>query len=238
MTGNIRATFIWILVFAFAIICGDGSFAQTGNYTRALQALEYRISRLEKGLKEVSDLSMKGVENTRGFYQEAGTILKGTKSRIDSLERRTTEAERKQAVVEDLKSRVETLEEERLKIERKQVVAKERGVDTGLLARKGLKGWRGEQMTRNKQVSGANYDDSSRERTQTPLIRRLLRQGETVRIFTFEAYTSRGVKTEIRYYTVRHISPEEIEWPDYCVGDLKHLKLVDSKVLLPFTEIE
>jgi chaperonin cofactor prefoldin len=228
MTNVVRATLILILLYLFATIFEDRAFAQNRDYTRDFQALEYRISRIEKGMKEVSDLSVNGVENTLGFYQEAGTILKETKSRIDSLERRTTE-------MEDLKSRIATLEKEMLEIEKKQVVGKERGVDTGLLAKKDLGG---KQIIRMKRTSNDNYDDSSRRQTgtQTDLISRQLRQGKTVRIFTFEAYTLKGVKTEIRYYTVRHISPEEIEWPDYFVGDLKHLKLVASKVLLPFTD--
>lgn len=136
MKGKAITTSVLILVFAFAAASGNGALSQTGDYDGDLQALERRISMLEKELKSLSTHVTKRAEVTLGYFQEAERTIGDSRSKISSLEQRVSELEKQQAVIEELKSRVDQLETKVLELQRSGMVAEAVRTGSSLLSRR------------------------------------------------------------------------------------------------------
>ena len=223
VTGNIKTTFI--LILAFATACGNGAFAQTRDYVRDIQALEYRISKLEKALNEVSTCVTKEAKDTLTFYQEAEKVMRKSSLSIDSLKRRISELERKQADVQELRRRIDRLEAKVLELERRGIVAKEREAGTNLSAGRNLpwrvRRWTGKQVVAKERRADASplaTSDSNRwqvrKMTGEEWIPSVVRHDyeyrsqphprDTVYISAFDAYPEE-VRTAARYRTVEYM---------------------------------
>ena len=217
MTGKMTAICILVLsASVFAVSSWNTTSASVGDCTQDVKALERRIGELEMAMKKVTKLVTSDVDNTMGFYRETRAAMKRSSARTDSLERRMSESERQRADFEALNSRVADLETRISELERRQVVARKQVTNTDALREGSVRSQRAYGATGYAQTAPAlRRDDEDR--------RRLPRSGPVVRVFIFDV-GSQGGRTEIRYYTVRDISVEDIRLPAYLVHGLERVR--------------
>ena len=95
MTGNMVTLSILILLIpAFATIPGNAALTSAQDYMQEIRALEHRVSMLEKAMKDLTKLVAKDAEATMDLYQEIEEAIRGSDSRIDSLERKISAVEK------------------------------------------------------------------------------------------------------------------------------------------------
>jgi len=104
MDGKMMAISI-LLLWVFATAVNPWNSAQARDYTQDIKAMEHRISQVEITLKELSGLLTKDAEGTLEFYQETVESIKRLSATMDSLERRMSEAEKRQMEFKVVNSR-------------------------------------------------------------------------------------------------------------------------------------
>ena len=216
MTGKMTAICILVLsASVFAVSSWNTTSASVGDCTQDVKALERRIGELEMAMKKVTKLVTSDVDNTMGFYRETRAAMKRSSARTDSLERRMSESERQRADFEAMNSRVADLETRISELERGQAIAGKQVTNMDALREVPVRSQRGYGATGYARTAPAlRRDDEDR--------RRLPRSGP-LRVFIFDV-GSQGGRTEIRYYTVRDISVEDIRLPAYLVRGLERVR--------------
>ena len=206
-----------LLLWVSALAIGPWYMAQAsaGDYTQDFRALEHRIGEMEITMKEVAGMVTESAEGTTGFYREMGASIKRISARMDSLERRMSEWEMGREEREGLRSRLAGMEAQMQELETGRTVAKEQDTDTNGPAGRAVRGrrtgrWTG--YTERARISGR--DGERRMPTSSRSV---------VNIFVFHFHSQRA-GTEIRYYTVRDISVEDIRLPDYMVRGLGRVR--------------
>lgn len=229
MTGKMMAICILVLsASAFAVSSWNTASASVGDYTQDVKALERRIGMLEMAMGKVTKLVTKDAEGTMGFYRETRATIKRSSTRMDSLKRRMSELERQRADFEALNSRVADLETRISELERRQVVTRKQVTDTSRLNRGSMRSQRTYRVMRPARTMrelGRSTDISTDISSRRTAAQRWLadRRGTSrgaSRVFVFHT-SSQGVRKEIRYYTTRDMSMEDVRLPDYLVRGLE-----------------